>query len=132
MHIDDLLGAKDLAVEARDAVLSKLDDGQHPDRGEARDRAFDRSRFHVYNVGRAHQVADTASSTLLYFDVFDHGAFKGSTRGDREIKITLDNICRALFLSMKRFFGHLGEVVENGSAPAARPMSCLAELVRRT
>src|SRR5262249_2385855 len=63
MHVDDLLGAEDLAAEAGDAVLAEADDGEELRRIEAGQRDRVARRLHVDDIGRAHDVADAAAGT---------------------------------------------------------------------
>jgi hypothetical protein len=71
MHIDNLLGAKDFAAKAGDAVLAVFDDRQLKGRmqpGGSRRRR----RLHVDDIGGANDIADPATGTLLDLDAFDH------------------------------------------------------------
>jgi hypothetical protein len=75
MHVDDLLGAENLAAEAGDAVLAEADGGQllrgvEPGQG---DRVW--RRLHVDDVRRAHDVADAAAGAFRNVDVLDHSPF---------------------------------------------------------
>src|ERR1051326_5042375 len=72
MHVDDLLGAEDLAAEAGDAVLTEADDGEEPSGVEAGQGDRVARRLHVDDVGRAHDIADAAAGAFRDVDVLDH------------------------------------------------------------
>jgi hypothetical protein len=74
MHIDDVLRAENLATEASDAVLAKLDDRQKPGLAEPLDLGCDRLRLHMDDISRADDVANAATCTFFQFDIFDHAA----------------------------------------------------------
>src|SRR5262249_17658371 len=75
MHVDDLLGAEDLAAEAGDAVLAEADDGKKLGRVEAGQRGHARRRLHVDHVSRADDITDAAAGAFRNVDVLDHSPF---------------------------------------------------------
>ncbi|HTV36224.1 MAG TPA: hypothetical protein VMF12_07310 [Xanthobacteraceae bacterium] len=76
MHVNDLLGTKNLAAETGDAVLAKFDDGEKLELNETISACGARGALHVDHIGRAYVVADSAARTLFKLDIFDHRASK--------------------------------------------------------
>jgi hypothetical protein len=74
MDVDDLLGTKNLAAEAGDAVFAKLDRRQKSRLNKSVEPGLVRRRLHVNHVGRADIVADSAARALFKLDIFDHPA----------------------------------------------------------
>src|SRR5215510_8998206 len=71
MHVDDPLGAEDLAAEAGDAVLAELDHRQELRLQQPGDFRIDRHRLHVNDVGGTDGVADAAARATGDVDALD-------------------------------------------------------------
>src|SRR5262245_32876483 len=72
MHVDDLLGAEDLAAEAGDAVLAEPDHRQQLALAQARHLERNLDRLHVNDVRGAYGIADAAAGAALDVDRLDH------------------------------------------------------------
>jgi hypothetical protein len=76
MHIDDLLGAENLAAKTGDAVLAIFDHWKLEGRIQAGDDARCRRRLHVNDIGGTDDVANSAAGAFFQFDTFNHELFR--------------------------------------------------------
>ena len=72
MNVDDVFGTVNFAVEAGYAVFAKFYDRKQP---MLREPSYGGRRWHlghVDDVGRANDVTNSATSTALQVNAFDH------------------------------------------------------------
>src|SRR5262249_31382485 len=87
MHVDNVLRAEDLATEAGDAVLAKLDHRQELLLLQARHLVHDRRGLHVDDIGWTDQIAHAAARAFLELDPLDHVAHRSANCGDGRARI---------------------------------------------
>jgi hypothetical protein len=72
VDVNNLFRTEDLAVEAGDAMLAKLDHGQEITKPQAGDWIGFGCGLHMDDIGRADNVTNPATGAFLHFDLFDH------------------------------------------------------------